>query len=218
MVTQNGTNNFVISIYTPLTGSLAASPSTAEIGSTVSSIGLTWSYNNSVTSQSINQSIGSLPIGQRAYTYSTPTSSNITFTLTGTDGRTTVTPNASLSFLRKRYWGTIPSVPGGMPSNAQILAANSELTTSRAKTISYDCSTPVGGNHWWYAYPTSLGLSTVTINGLPFSDWYNPTNPSVSTVSPTSISLTNAYGHVESYYLYRVYNVQNGSNIQVTFA
>lgn len=219
LVTQVGKNQFVISIGTPLSVDLSVSPSTNEIGSQVTGANLTWSINNTIISQSIDNGIGSLPIGDRDYLYlaSPPITSNRTFTITANDGSTSDTDTATVSFYKRRFWGTIPSVSGGIPSNSQLLAGNSELSSSRTKTINYNCATPSGGNYFYYCYPTSYGLATATINNLVFSDWYDPLNPPDASTSPATISVTNQYGHVENYYMYRSYNVQNGSSITVVY-
>lgn len=220
-VNQVATNQFVISLYTALTASLAVAPNSLEVGQSITAASLTWSYNKaSVVSQSIDNGIGSLSVGLRAYNYTTSQSitANKTFTLTGNDGTQNATSSATISFSTKRYWGTIPSISGGLPSNSQILAASQELSTSRNKSITFNCATPSGGNYFWYAYPTAYGLASVTVNNFSFAAWYDPLNPGTASVSPATITVTNPYGHSENYYIYRVFNAQNGSSIPVVFS
>jgi hypothetical protein len=218
-VASLGHNQFIISLYTPLSASLSVSPNTLEIGQSITACALNWSYNKSVVSQSLDNGIGSLPILQRAYNFTTvtPITTNRSFTVTGNDGTQNANSTATIGFYKRRFWGTIPAVSGGLPSNAQILAASSELSSGRGKSITFDCSTPSGGNFFWYCFPTSYGLSSVTVNNLSFTDWYSPSTPGVGSVSPATITVTNAYGHAETYYIYRVFNVQFGSSIPVVF-
>lgn len=219
-VIQVSANQFIISLYVPLTASLSSIPSSLEVGQSITAATLNWSYNKpAVVSQSIDNGIGSLAIGLRTYNYttSTPITSNKTFTLTGNDGVQNANSSATITFSKKRYWGTSPSISAGLPGNAQILAGNQELSSTRVKTITFDCSTPSGGNFFWYTYPTAFGLANVTINNLTFASWFDPATSGSPSVSPATISVTNPYGHVENYYMYRVFNVQNGSNIPVSF-
>jgi hypothetical protein len=219
-VTNVATNQFIISLYTALTASLAVSPNSLEVGQSITAAALTWSYNKaSVVSQSLDNGIGSLSVGLRAYNYtqSQPITANKTFNLTANDGTQSAGSAATISFSKKRFWGTLPVISGGLPSNAQILAANQELSSSRNKSITYNCAVPSGGNFFWYAYPVTYGLASVTVNNFSFAAWYDPSNPGVASVSPTAISFTNAYGHTENYYMYRVFNAQNGASIPVVF-
>lgn len=214
-----GTNQFIISLYTALSASLSVSPNTLEIGQSITACVLNWSYNKSVVSQSLDNGIGSLPIGQRTYNFTTvtPITTNRSFTVSGHDGTQGANSTASIGFYKRRFWGTIPASTGGLPTNSQILAASSELSSGRSKSITFNCSTPSGGNHFWYCYPTSYGLSSVTINNLSFTDWYSPSTPAAGSVTPATITVTNAYGHAETYYIYRVFNVQFGAAIPVVF-
>ena len=218
-IQQVSPNQFIISLYIALTGNLSLSQSNNEIGSSISLVNLAWSYNKSIISQSLNNTIGTLPTTSTSYNYAPtlPITSNTTFILTASDGTNTINPSTSVSFLNKRYWGTLPTISGGLPSNSQILSSNSELSNSRSKTIVYDCSNPAGGNFFWFAYPASLGIGSVTVNNLSFTDWYNPSNPTVSNTTPALISLTNASGYTSNYYIYRVFNSQSGSSISVAY-
>jgi hypothetical protein len=218
-VTQLSGNNFIISLYTPLSASLSVSPNTLEVGQSITACSLNWSYNKNIISQSLDNGIGSLPSLQRTYSFTsvTPITSNRSFTVTGYDGTQNANSTATISFYKKRYWGTIPSSQNSLPTNAQLLAGNNELSSGRSKSITYNCSVPSGGNYFYYAYPAVYGQANVTVNGFPFSDWFNPTNPSTGTVTPSTVSVTGQYGHIENYLVYRVFNVQNGASIPVVY-
>lgn len=175
---------------------------TYEIGSTVHGVHLTWGFNKPIVSQSLNQGIGALPLDQRSYDWPADVSSNITFTLTTSDGKTTTTGSTSVQFSRKRYWGVSAALS---LDNAEILALSQEFSSSRAKSITYDCS---GGRYPYFCYPKSLGaLSAVSVGGLAFSDFRQDT-----------VSLTNASGHTEDYYVTRFNGIQTGANIVVSWS
>jgi hypothetical protein len=214
-----GNNQFIISLYTALSASLSVSPNTLEFGQSITACALNWSYNKSVVSQSIDNGIGTLGIAVRNYNFTTitPITTNRSFTVTGNDGTQNANSTATVSFYKRRYWGTIPASQNTLPTNAQLLAGSSEFSTGRGKSITYNCSTPSGGRYFYYSYPSSYGVSNVTVNGFPFSDWFDPNNPPIGTVTPSTISVTGQYGHIENYLVYRVYNPQNGASIPVVY-
>ena len=217
-VTEVSTNHFIIALYVPLTASLSVIPSTQECGQSITAAALSWSYNKSIISQNLDNGIGSLSAALRAYNYTTvvPITSSRSFSITGNDGTQNAYSTATVSFYSKRYWGTVPS-SGSLPSNAELLAGSGELTSTRVKTITYNCSTPSGGNYFYYCYPKSFGLATITINNLSFSDWYDPLNPLVATTTPATISVTGQYGAVKDYYMYRNFVAQYGASIPVVY-
>lgn len=172
---------------------------TYEIGSTRATTTLTWSWNKAIVSQSLNQGIGSLDPLARTYTYDTPINSNITFTITGTDGTTTKSASTSVSFLPKRYWGV--SIETSL-TDADILALSQELSTSRTQTRTFDCS---GGKYFYFVIRTSYcnGIS-FKVNGLAFTD-----------MDVVTRNVINAQGFEAEYNIYRVHNIQTGSVIEV---
>ncbi len=172
-----------------------------EIGLSINSVGLIWSWNKTITSQSLNQGIGDLSTSTTSYTYTpaNPIDSNITFTITGGDGVETATSSVSVSFMPKRYWGvsTLTSL-----TDADILNLSQELSTSRTQTRTFDCS---GGKYFYFVIKTSycnnIGFK---VNGMTFSDMDVETR-----------NFTNASGHTDQYNIYRVHNIQTGDNIPV---
>lgn len=172
---------------------------TYEIGSTRSTTTLTWNWNKAIVSQSLNQGIGDLDPTLRTYTYDTPVSSNITFTITGTDGTTQKSASTTISFLPKRYWGVSTETS---LTDADILALSQELSTSRTQTRTFDCS---GGKYFYFVIRTSYcnGIS-FKVNGLAFTDMDVETR-----------NVVNAQGYSAEYNIYRVHNIQTGSGIEV---
>lgn len=173
-----------------------------EIGQTVHGVHLTWNFNKAIVSQSLDNGIGNLALDVRAYDWPDDISSNLTFTLTASDGQTTAHASTSVQFYRRAYWGVSSKLS---LDNADILAFSQAFATNRNRAVVYDCS---GGRYPYFCYPKSFGaLSSVTVGGLAFSDYQQ-----------TTLSLTNASGHLEDYYVTRFNGIQFGDNISVSWA
>ena len=185
-------------LYVPLTGTFTGG-SNNEIGSTISSVVLNWSYNKNVTEQSLSNSIGVLDSALRTYTYSAPITSNTTFTLSATDGTTPITKSTSVTFMNKRYWGAFAN---NTITDEEILGLSQELSTSRAQSRVFDCT---GGKYFYFVIREDY-CSRITFNvgGLSFSD-----------IAVETRSITNASGHTDNYKIYRCNNLQTGSAINV---
>lgn len=189
--------------YVPVDVTSMSGGSSNEIGSTVHGVSLAWTINKAVTSQSLNQSIGSIDPTLRAYNYAPDITSDKTFTLTASDGTTSDNASTSVSFFRKRYWGAAAD-PDLKDDQAAIRALSQEFATNRNKAVTYNCS---GGKYPYFIYPTSFGaLTAVTVGGLAFTDFVQDT-----------ISFTNASGHTENYYVTRFNGIQTGSAINVVW-
>lgn len=178
-----------------------------ERGSTVASATLSWVLNDTpLTSQAINQGVGTVPVGTTSRVAAGPITTDRTWTLTvtGLDSAgqaRTDSMSTSLIFRQKRYWG----VSAGLTlSNADILSMSNEFATARGKTVTYNAS---GGRYPFYCYPKSFGaLTNVAVGGFAYSDY---------TLSEQSF--TNASGFTEDYYVFRFNGIQTGSNIVVAF-
>jgi hypothetical protein len=181
-------------LYVPLSASFSNNVGTVEIGSTVTSVNLTWSYNKSVISQSIDQGIGSLGVAIRNYTQNGSWTSDRTYTLTASDGTQTPTRQTSFVFRHKRYWGLSSNTSLTDP---QIIALSNEFATSRGKT--FPQLTPAA-QYIYYAYPASWGAATFTVNGLLNTAWTLVTRDFV-----------NASGNTTSFNIYRSDNVLTGT-------
>ena len=172
---------------------------TYEVGSTRATTTLTWVWNKTITSQSLNQGIGSLDPAVRTYTYETPITSNTTFTITGSDGTQSKSASTFVNFQPKRYWGVSTNTS---LTDEQILALSSELSTSRTQTRTFNCS---GGKYFYFVIRTEYcsGIK-FKVGGLAFSD-----------MVLTTRNVVNAQGYSASYNIYRVNNIQTGSAISV---
>lgn len=203
----------------PLTVSLNGG-GTYEIGQTVSGVSLTWSYNNGNadpdTSQSINQGIGSLATSLRSYAYAPSITSNTTFTISAVDSlKGSASDSSSVVFGRRIYYGVMNLATITGTDITTTLSSTLRTSTDPDYDSTYDCS---GGNYFVYAYPSSWGVLSTTntkVNGLSFTDWSD--NAGGSTTTGFTLSLTNSYGHTETYRVYKSYNLQFGSSIPVQF-
>jgi hypothetical protein len=186
-----------LSLYETPVASLSGG-STNEIGASLTNINLTWTYNKTEVSQSINQGLGAQAIGNRAVVDPATITANTTYTLTIDDGTTEITSNTSVSFKNKSHWGTsaLTSL-----SSAQILTlADKAFSTNKNLSFSIDGV----GEYIYVSYPASYGIATFNVNGLLNTAW-----------TLAVVSHTNAEGHVENYNVYRTNTVQNGTDILV---
>jgi hypothetical protein len=167
---------------------------TIETGGSISVVSLAWAFNKSISSQSINQGIGSLPAAQRSFAVSGAFTSSTTFTLSAQDDHaTSCNGNTTVSFMQKRYWGVSSN---SSLNDAQIIALNSEFSSSRSQTRTMAPS----AQYLYFAYPASFGAATFTVNGLPNTDW-----------TLIQRSFVNASGYSESYRIYRSNNMLTGN-------
>lgn len=185
-------------LYVPVTVGISGG-GTYEIGTTINTVNLTWSTNKDITTQSINNGIGSLAPEVRNYTHSGQTiTSNRTYTITVNDGTQNGTSSTTVAFMYKRYWGTSSNTS---LNNSQILALGSEFSSTRVQNRTFDCT---GGTYFYIVYPASWGTATFKVGGLSFSDMILSTQ-----------TITNAVGASVLVYVYRVNNIQTGSAINV---
>ena len=186
-----------------------ASSKTVEAGTTTTGAVLSWTLSgNTPQSQSISNGVGVVPVGTLTKTvigtFTTTQTWTLTVSATGPTGTVvTASSSVSLNVRQKRYWGvsTLTSL-----NSAGILGlGGSEFATNRSKSVTYNAT---GGRYVYYAYPTSFGvIAGVTVNGLAFSDY-----------TTSTVSFTNASGHVENYYVVRFNSLQNGSSIPVVWS
>ena len=176
----------------------SASPSQAELGSTVSSVTLSYTMNKKPTSatldgsaQTISQASGTISLTGLSL------AANKTWTLAATDERNaTSSKTATLSFLNKAHYG-VAVTPETINSSFLLGLANGVLTASRAMTFTVNA----GANQYiWYAVPASFGTCAFTVGG--FLGGF---------VKVITITHTNASGRQASYDVYRSDNAGLGS-------
>ena len=106
--------------------------------------------------------------------------------------------SASVAFSHRRYWGA------SAEENVDITTLSTELSNSKSKTISFNCS---GGKYFYYAYPKALGTASWKVGGLAFTGY-----------KLTEMTITNEYGLPVTYYVYRSTELQTGSDINAVIS
>lgn len=170
----------------------------SEKGSTVTSLSFLWGYNKDILTQSITH----LPIinnSIRAYNLSGTFTSNTDFTLTATDGDTTISAITELMFLDSMYYGvsTSPTL-----NNADVLGLSNVLAKDFERKVVFDCS---GGKYFYFAFPSVWGVPRFRVGGFNFTAMVKENIP----------IFTNSSWHTLSLDVWRVQDIQFGSNIEV---
>ena len=168
----------------------------AEIGELISNLKLTWSYSKEPTVQKLDGNI--LDNSIREHIITSNITSNKTFKLEVSDGKTTVSRNAAINFYNGRYHGV---------SNSEnydsdfILSLNKTLTGSRSCNFTVNCGE---GQYIFFAIPTRFGTPTFTVGG--FSGGFNKIK---------TISFVNKFGYSEGYDIWKSTNSNLGNTTVV---
>lgn len=186
-------------LYEPIVvSSLSVSPATAEIGSSVASVTLTYALNKAAQAMTLDGV--AIPNTDKTGTIAKegPWTSDKTFSVTATDEKdyTSAAKTASLKFYNNAIWG-VASAPQTVDSTFVMGLSNKTLTNSRSRTINVNAAS---GQHIWYAVPTRLGACTFTVGG--FAGGFS---------SRETVSVTNNSGYTENYYVYKSDNTGLGS-------
>lgn len=126
---------------------------------------------------------------------------SITFQLNATDGEDADTETQSVAFYNRRYWGVSETASGFDEADIEGLA-DDELSNSKAKTFTVNAG---AGEYIIFAYPSRLGTATFTVGG--FEGGFE---------EPETVSVENASGYTEDYYVYRSTNSGLGSTTVTT--
>lgn len=164
--------------------SFTAVPSLCEMGST-NTIALAWNINKTPTSQTINGTT----VAGTSTTFEGVTS-NTTYTLSVSDGQTSASKSASVSFANQIYWGADSNLD-------DVTSLTKTLSNTKIRTINVTAGT---GEYIIYALPTRLGQVTFYVEG--FEGGFEP---------PVEKALTNESGYRENYYVYRSTNPNLGA-------
>lgn len=167
--------------------------SSAEIGQTITSVTLTWSLGGNPNTLSLKGTGISGAITDKALRTKTISGLSITansggswtLAVTGEKGETDTKTIYSPTFKRRVYYGVSAS---GSLDAAGVKALSSFLATSRGHAWTPSCS----NQYIYYCVPASFGEAAFK-SGV-FDGGFN---------SKTEVSITNAYGHTENYYVYR---------------
>ena len=114
--------------------------------------------------------------------------------------------NITFTPFPKRYWGYSSS---GTPNSSDVITASgggSEFTTSKDKYVFSIVVTGIN-QYIYYAYPSYFGpLTSIVISGLE----------SIGAFNQTTVSVTNAQGYTQNYYVYTSQNQFNNTTITFT--
>lgn len=178
------------------------SSTTLLLGTTVTTLTFTWSLTPNVTliGQAINQGVGDISPTLRAFTLnSLSLTSDIDYTLSADDGVSVVSSTAGLRFRNLYYVGT----PSAVPTTSSAVRAISSGVFAEGRSRIFT-SNPAG-NYICFAYPSRFGESNISVNGL-----------SSTAFGRATISVTNAAGYTEDYYVYTSFTLQQGTGIAVS--
>ena len=119
------------------------------------------------------------------------------FTLHATDGVDNSTASNTYYFYNRRYWGVDNKPDTYTEADIEALAGT-DLANSRAKSFTVNAAL---GEYILYSYPSRLGAAIFTVGG--FEGGFE---------SPETVSVTNASGYTEDFYIYR----SNNSGLGIT--
>lgn len=197
-VTNNGV--LQLSLYSaPAITSFDNNQNTVEVGATIASTVLTWTLvGGAITSQSLDNSIGSLNTALRTYTHTSSYSTDRTYVLTASDGVTPTTRSTTINFLRKAYWGASANTS---LNDAQVIALSQAFATGRQMTQSISAT----GQYLYIAYPATFGAASFVVDGFADAGWTLVTR-----------TFVNASGGSASYNIYRHTLIFSGGTYSVT--
>lgn len=183
-------------LYKAITiNTFSISKSTAELGERLIGLILNWSYNKIPTYQKLDNVL--IDNELRKYTVEKEISSNTSFKLEVSDGKTTVSKTATINFYNGRYYGVSDSE---IYDSDFILSLNKTLTNSRACNFTVNCGP---GQYIFFAIPTRFGTPTFTVGG--FTGGF---------IKAQTLDFENKFGYVESYDIWKSEN-SNLGNITV---
>ena len=137
----------------------------------------------------------------KQWTANSAVSSNTTFTTTFTQGGQTVTKTNAWNFSLKKYYGV--SAKTTLTSEDVLALGKSDWASKTMSAKTFDCS---GGKYPYYCIPASLGTPEFWVGGLKNSN-----------VTSIPLSVTNASGYTETYNIFRLTDMQYGSDISIEF-
>lgn len=173
--------------------SFSASPSTAEMGSTVSSVALSWGVNKTPSALTLDGS--ALTVSTKTVNVTGAFTANKTWTLKATDERgATSTRTASLTFLNGVYYGA--AAEPSAYNSAFVLGLTKSLRSGKLTAFSANAGS---GQYIYYCLPTRMGTCSFKVGGF---------DGGFSLID--TIEFTNASGYSENYYIYRSDNVSLG--------
>lgn len=197
--------------YTAPTCNLSASNSTREFGASIATI-LSWSVTkaklniSSITVDGTPFVPTNVPVQSGVKSTSAVQDVDTTFSMTITDGTSTIMEYATVSWLNAVYWGktsnfSLPSmtIVGTQPAWADGASVGTGKSLASSLAGNYN-GIDGAGDYLVFAWPTSFGSPSFTINGLPNTAFTKLGN---------GISFTNMNGYVETYDVWLSNTAQN---------
>lgn len=179
-------NQFIEEFFFPAvppTLSLSANNTSRELGSSTA-VTLSWSVTkrtrgiSAITAGGVSQAVPTNidndndtdgAVGSGTQAVNTAANTNTTYTLLVTDSASNnFSTTVTITYFNKRYWGRLTNFSA---SDAEIIAAvggGSEFSTTRVQTRN---GLNGSGDYLFFAFPSSFGTPTFTVNGLPNTAW-----------------------------------------------
>lgn len=179
-------------LYKAITiSSFNISKAVAEFGETLTNITLSWSFSKLPTYQRLDGV--ELDLSLRSFVVEGPITSNKTFKMETSDGKTAVSRTTGVMFYNGRYHGV--SAEGTYDSDF-IMKLTKTLTNNRQNTFSVSCG---DGQHVYFAIPTRFGTPTFSVGG--FSGGF---------IKVSTLDFTNKFGYTEPYDIWKSENSNLG--------
>lgn len=163
--------------------SFTTSPSTCELGATANVL-LSWELNKAPTYQGID----GIPVQGNSKQY-TEIMATRTFILSATDGETTATKQATVTFANQIYYGVAADL-------SNVTSLSKVLSNNKTRTITLNAGS---GEYIIYAIPVRLGSVVLYVGG--FEGGFE---------NPVQQMLINESGYQEAYRVYRSTNAGLG--------
>jgi hypothetical protein len=192
-------------LYVPISiDEFKSSVTSAEKGSTVTETTLSWVLNKDPEAVSLD-GVALEPMESADYTLrDLAITANKKFTLSATDGKKTVTKDASINFYNGVYYGAA-TVPEAYNSAFMIALGKSGKKVLRGSKLTSFTVTAGAGEYIYYCLPVSMGACSFKVGG--FDGGFDLV---------ATLAYTNEYGHTEQYYIYRSANAGLGeTNVEV---
>lgn len=173
------------------------SPSSAEIGNAAASVTLAWTFYatpSGLTLNGVSRSVSST--GETVTAADDGSTHKVEYTLATSSGSRKVTFN----FWPKVYYGAA-AIPESVNSAFLLGLSNGALAGSRARTFTVNAGS---GQYIWYASPVDYGACAFSVGG--FDGGFE---------AAQTVSVTNASGYTQNYYVYRSSNESLGSTTVV---
>lgn len=169
--------------YEPIAvGSVSVSPSTAEMGSEVNDVTVSWVLNKEPVRQTLNDVEKAPEFRSQKLTNQHLTTSK-TYTIRATDERgASSSKSASVTFLNGVYYGVIEE--GTVLISGAVLGLSMKLQSGKAVTFTANAA---ANQRLTYALPSRYGTPKFVIGGFEY-EW-----------TKTTIDFTNIYGYTEKY-------------------